>query len=149
MKSLLLLFLLMPVQKNQIAEIRNHVYYTNLHLNLYKQKQLSHHDGQSSEGGMSVAYYAKDTLKLITDNTYWESGKEIAQYYFHADALIFAYIIHLKYNVPIYDKNFDYNKSKKTEERYYYENEKIVKGRERGKDLIKTARVLAQSFPRP
>ncbi|SHM80434.1 hypothetical protein SAMN05444266_11187 [Chitinophaga jiangningensis] len=149
MKSLLLMLLLFPVQKNQIADIRNHVYYTNIHLNLYKQKQLSHADGQSTEGGMSVAYYAKDTLKLIMDNTYWETGKEMAQYYFQDDALIFAYIITLKYNVPIYDKDFDYNKSKKNEERYYYVNKKIIKGKDNGKELIETARELAASFPRP
>ena len=149
MKALFLLLFLFPMQQSRIADIRYQVYYINTHLKVFKQKQVSHPEGQSTEGGMSVAYYAKDTLRLITDNTYWENGKEITQYYFHEGELIFAYIIRLAYNRPIYDKDFDYNKSKKTEQRYYFYHKKIIKGGDKGSPYLLAAHDLASSLPRP
>ena len=107
---------------SQVLTIRNKVAYTNHHLKEYKLQQ-----GTSSEDRSTTAYWSKDSLKLIIDETYGEMGKLVAQYYFENGQLIFAYIIKYDYNVPFYLKEFSFEKSLRNEDRYYLHNQVIIK----------------------
>ena len=126
-------FLLLPflffqsATDSQILAIRNNVVYTNHHLHEYKFKQIDHPEGISTEGGVTTAYWSKDSLKLITDETYGETGKLVEQYYFENGQLIFAYFIEYDYNVPFYMKDFSFDKSLRHEDRYYLDNQIIIK----------------------
>ncbi|MEN8124141.1 MAG: hypothetical protein ABFR32_03350 [Bacteroidota bacterium] len=91
---------------------------------------------ESTEGGMATAYCDKAELKLIQIIWFGEIGKNIIEYYFDQDQLIFVSTQDFNYNRPIYfdqktPKNivvnevYDPDKTTVKENRFYFNNEKL------------------------
>jgi hypothetical protein len=92
----------------------------------------------SSEGGELKAYRdSKGNIRLIRMELYFESGKEIEEYYYHNNLLIFTLYEEYRYNVPmnvtpevtkeIGGKSFDPKKTSVTANRYYFNNGKLIR----------------------
>jgi len=94
--------------------------------------------GESTEGGQAVAYYDGEDIKLIEVTWFGEMGKRKIEYYFDNEQLFFAFNTDYEYNRPIFwDKKtakgygdneaFDYSKTKIKENRYYFNNEQLIR----------------------
>ena len=92
----------------------------------------------SSEGGVAKAYRdVKGELRLIKVELYGESGKMFEEYYYQNGLLIFVYSEDHRYNVPFYitpekakeigSEPFDSQKTKIVENRYYFDNMKMIR----------------------
>jgi hypothetical protein len=106
--------------------------------------------GESTEGGLLKTYKdSKGKLRKINAVYCGETGKVIEEYYVKNDKLIFVLNQQYVYNRPIYwDEKlakenhdtvvFDYNKSKISESRYYFDDdEKLIQ-------LIEKDRIIIQ-----
>jgi antitoxin component YwqK of YwqJK toxin-antitoxin module len=94
--------------------------------------------GYSTEGGEVTVYRdAKTDIRLIKVKLYFESGKVIGEYYYQNGSLIFAFYEAHHYNVPFYvtsetakeigSEAFDPKKTKISEDRYYFNNGKMIR----------------------
>lgn len=92
---------------------------------------------ESTEGGQATGFYDNGEPKLIEVVLLGETGKKRCEYYFNSGKLIFAYNQGFHYNRPIYwdektakenedDEFFDPNKTTVTEDRYYFDQEKLI-----------------------
>ena len=63
---------------------------------------------------------------MIEEYWYFESGKEINEYYFSCNELIFVISIDYIYNLPYYEEKHNPNKTKTEEDRYYFNNGKLI-----------------------
>lgn len=79
----------------------------------------------TTEGGHVTAYFNNKDLKLIEIIEFGETGKNITQYYFKNRKLLFAFDQQYRYNIPIYNEEFDANKTTIIEDRYYFHKEKL------------------------
>ncbi|WP_109097099.1 hypothetical protein [Aquimarina sp. AU58] len=79
----------------------------------------------TTEGGLVTAYFDNKDLRLIEIIEFGETGKNIAQYYFKNRKLFFAFDQQYHYNIPIYNEEFDANKTTIIEDRYYFHKEKL------------------------
>jgi hypothetical protein len=106
---------------------------TNNNWSLIETKSLD----ETTEGGEATFYYLNADLRKIITKQYGETNQTLTEYYFLAKKLSFVLERNLKYNRPIYwDKTkmrenkdnevFDFKKSKITEVRNYFENEKLI-----------------------
>ncbi|HEY8916284.1 MAG TPA: hypothetical protein VIM87_07585 [Chitinophaga sp.] len=93
---------------------------------MYKRIKKDIIDGMG-EGGNIVGYLYKDSVKLVIETNYWESGKERTEYYYDKGAPIFVYNLKYHYKRPIYDSAFNSNEYVLEEERYYFNNKKMIK----------------------
>jgi hypothetical protein len=105
--------------------------------------------GESTESGYLKTFKdSKGKLRKIIAVFYSETGKGTEEFYIQNDKLIFVFIQRCDYNRPIYwdDKLakenrdsvvFDYNKSKISENRYYFDdNEKLIQWIDKDKKII-------------
>jgi len=94
--------------------------------------------GYSTEGGEAKAFRDNmGNIPLIAVQLYGESGKVFEEFYYENGALIFAFYKQYHYNVPSYisqelakemgGEAFDPQKSTITEDRYYFNNGKMIK----------------------
>ncbi|MDR2235666.1 MAG: hypothetical protein LBE92_06050 [Chryseobacterium sp.] len=94
-------------------------------------------EGESAEGGEAVFYEQKGKLEKITARLYGEMGQLLTEYYLLNGKLSFVFEKHYEYNRPLYynekvmkenndTEAFDFNQSKITEDRYYFENGKLI-----------------------
>lgn len=91
----------------------------------------------STEGGEVKAYRdSKGNIRMIRMELYFESGKEIEEYYYQNNLLIFALYEEHKYNVPMnispetakeIGQSFDSKKTKVLANRYYFKNGKMIR----------------------
>jgi hypothetical protein len=95
-------------------------------------------EGYSTEGADAKAYRdGNGNIRLIRAELFFESGKEIGEYYYKDGKLIFAFYITHRYNAP---SNltpqrakeagidaFDPKKTTISEDRYYFNNGKMVR----------------------
>lgn len=92
----------------------------------------------STEGGEVKAYRdSKGNIRLIRMELYFESGKEIEEYYYQNNLLIFTLYEEHRYNVPmnvtpevvreIGGQAFDPRKTSITANRYYFNNGKMIR----------------------
>ena len=92
----------------------------------------------SSEGGEVKAYRdKKGKIRLIRSALYFESGKEIEEYYYQNDLLIFALYEEHRYNVPMNvtpetaketgGQAFNPKKTAVTADRYYFSNGMMIR----------------------
>ncbi|WP_025667482.1 hypothetical protein [Aquimarina megaterium] len=79
----------------------------------------------TTEGGLVTAYLDNKDLRLIEIIEFGETGKNITQYYFKNRKLFFAFDQQYRYNTPIYNEEFDANKTTIIEDRYYFHKEKL------------------------
>jgi hypothetical protein len=93
---------------------------------------------ESSEGGQMIAFFDKDDLKLMEVRLYGETGKRKIEYYFDNGQLFFVLNTDYRYNRPFYwdeekakenndTEYFDPNKTVINENRYYFENKRIIR----------------------
>ena len=80
----------------------------------------------SADGGYINYYYNNDKLEKIVVRKFGESGQYLAEYYLLKAKLSFVFEKDLKYNVPYYLKEFNYDDSEIIEDRYYYSNNKLI-----------------------
>ena len=80
----------------------------------------------SADGGYINYYYNHDKLEKIVVRKFGESGQYLAEYYLLNNKLSFVFEKNLKYNVPYYLKEFNYDDSEIIEDRYYYSNNKLI-----------------------
>lgn len=99
---------------------------TNAHISLYKQITKNKDDG-IGEGGDVVSYLHGDSVKLIIETDYWETGKVSSAYYYDNNEIIFVYSIVYRYKVPIYDTSFNMNDNVLEENRFYFNNRKMIR----------------------
>jgi hypothetical protein len=105
--------------------------------------------GYSAEGGRATAYRdSKKGIRLIRVELYGESGKVFEEFYYRNGSLIFALYESHRYNVPFYvtpevakdagGVAFDPKRTKITEDRYYFENGKMLRWIDENKKDIST-----------
>ena len=80
----------------------------------------------SADGGYINYYYNNDKLEKIVVRKFGESGQYLAEYYLLKAKLSFVFEKDLKYNVPYYLKEFNYDDSEIIEDRFYYLNNKLI-----------------------
>ena len=80
----------------------------------------------STEGGFINYYFLNDKLEKIVVRKFGESGQYLAEYYLLNNKLSFVFEKNLRYNVPYYLKEFNYDDSEIIEDRYYYSNNKLI-----------------------
>ena len=101
------------------------------------RKQSLELSDYSTDGGRATAFRDdKNTIRLIRVELYGESGKVIEEYYYKNSVLFFTIQESHRYNVPYYVARemakeaggiaFDPKKTKITEDRYYFENGKLI-----------------------
>jgi len=94
--------------------------------------------GYSAEGGRATAYSdSRKDIRLIRVELYGESGKMFEEFYYRNGSLIFAFYESHRYNVPFYvtpevakdagGVAFDPKKTEITEDRYYFENGRMLR----------------------
>ncbi len=91
----------------------------------------------ATEGAVAKAWKDdKGRIRFLTMGLYFESGKVAEEYFFKNGKLIFAYERDQKYAVPLSaEGSFDPKKSKITETRYYFENDKLIR-LQKGKTVV-------------
>lgn len=91
----------------------------------------------TTEGGEVTFYHWNAELDKIVTKEYGETFQVLTEYYFLKGNISFVFQKTLKYNRPIYQNSavmkeindneaFDLSKSKITEERFYFENGKLI-----------------------
>ena len=116
-----------------LNEIKSEYKTTRSNLETYK-KNIVEHEGESTDGGQTTTYFKNADIKLIEVIGFWETGKNVTEYYFKNDQLFFVFDQRHKYNRPIHwdeksakengdNEIFDPNKTKITEDRYYFDKE--------------------------
>ncbi len=116
--------------RDQYTEIRNH-------LNHYQIRKLDV-QGESAEGAKLTAYIEDTLIRLIVAEYYGESGKRVIEYYYTNQRVFFILDVIVTYNRPVYYDSLqaaenndpewhDPLKSKKTEERLYFKNDRMIR----------------------
>lgn len=104
-----------------INSIRQHYAQINRSAGLYKKvkKELS---GFSAEGGELLAYFHGPSVMKMVATYFGESGKASEEYYFWDGKLIFVLRTDFRYDKPLSGKVV-----KKTEDRFYFSNDKLIR----------------------
>jgi hypothetical protein len=154
MKAILTIFLITTVLISysqsidiRIVEIRHD--YNLINSNIHFKKDSIIVTDESTEGGQILFY--KDSigqLKKMVVTFLSEEGKIIEEFYLKNDRLFFKLTHRYDYNRPIYwtqkvakgngdNEVLDYNKSKITENRYYFDsNETLIRWIDNDKKII-------------
>lgn len=104
---------------------------------------------QSAEGGELTAYFSGQSLRKLEAKFYGETGQAIEEYYFWNDRLFFVLRV-----VSRYDKPLSGVIKSKSEERFYFANDALIRWldpqkkeasagqemQERGRDLLAQAK---------
>jgi len=107
--------------KDPIQLIRQHYAQINGSVPRYKRvrKELS---GFSAEGGELLAYFHGPSIMKMVATYFGESGKAAEEYYFWDGKLIFVLRTDFRYDKPLSGKV-----ARKTENRFYFSNDKLIK----------------------
>jgi hypothetical protein len=120
-----------------ITEIRQQ--YRLIHQQLPKLKVSEFDAGLLATEGVEAKAFRdlKGELKLIRTISYGEMGKLLSEYYFQNKQLVFVLVIDQRYNAPMYlDEKaakelgiapFDSNKTVVTEDRYYFNQDRLIR----------------------
>jgi len=104
-------------------------------------------EGYSAEGTIITTYHSGAKLMKAIAAYYGESGKEILEYYFWDDSIMFIFSQLHTYNSPIYVtysdpesglQPFDASKTKISENRYYFYQNKLIRWVDPEKVMINT-----------
>jgi len=109
-----------------VKRIREKCIYINTHLKEYKKIVKDNVDG-NSEGEQIRGYVYKDSVKLIIEESYGESGKQVTEYYYDRNRVVFIYNREYKYSKPIYAPSFNSKDYDLKESRFYFDNNKMIK----------------------
>jgi hypothetical protein len=110
-----------PQGDDAINSIRQHYGQINRSAGLYKKvkKALS---GFSAEGGELVAYFHGPSIMKMVATYFGESGKASEEFYFWNGMLIFVLRTDFRYDKPLSGKV-----ARKTEDRFYFSNDKLIR----------------------
>jgi hypothetical protein len=110
-----------PQNEDLIQSIRQHYAQINGSVPRYKRvkKELS---GFSAEGGELLAYLHGPSVMKMVATYFGESGKASEEYYFWDGKLIFVLRTDFRYDKPLSGKVV-----KKTESRFYFSNERLIR----------------------
>jgi len=110
-----------PQGDDAINFIRQHYAQINRSAGLYKKvkKSLS---GFSAEGGELVAYFHGPSVMKMVATYFGESGKASEEFYFWNGKLIFVLRTDFRYDKPLSGKVV-----KKTEDRFYFSNDQLIR----------------------
>jgi hypothetical protein len=96
--------------------------------NFYTAKKIDIYE-ESTEGAEVTGYYLNGDLKKIVGWYYGETGKAIAEYYYHDDKFFFVYSKTFNYEPPK-DEPYTWNRDKiisVKENRYYFYNGNLIR----------------------
>ena len=104
-----------------IETIRQHYAAINRKVPTYRKvkKELS---GGSAEGGQLVAYFHGPSVMKIAATYFGETGKAFEDFYYWDGKLIFVLRTEATYDKPLSGKVV-----KKVEERFYFDNDKLIR----------------------
>ena len=116
-------------QTDAIETIRQHYASINKSVPLYRRvkKNLS---GFSGEGGELIAYFHGPSVMKMVATFFGETGKAVEEYYFWNGKLIFVFSTDNRYDKPLSGKVV-----KKTESRFYFKDDKLVRWLEGEKEV--------------
>jgi hypothetical protein len=117
-------------QADPIETIRQHYASINKNMTLYRRvkKNLS---GFSGEGGELVAFFHGPSVMKMVATFYGEMGKAVEEYYLWNGQLIFVFRTDHNYDKPLSGKVIS-----KTESRFYFKDDKLIKWLEgNGKEI--------------
>jgi hypothetical protein len=108
-------------QADLIETIRQHYANINKNVPLYRKvkKNLS---GFSGEGGELIAYFHGPSVMKMVATFFGETGKAVEEYYFWNGKLIFVFSTDNRYDKPLSGKVV-----RKTEGRFYFKDDKLIK----------------------
>lgn len=141
MKYLLGIFLSIIIfgqeESDSILKIREHFNYVNNNLSRLEQRTFEETD-HSTEGGKGLLYFDGTDLVKVSLELLGETGKLERELYFKNEYLLFIFDKSYRYNAPIYiddsrakefglSEGFNAEKTKVYEDRFYFENEKLIR----------------------
>lgn len=111
---------------NRIAYIKKQFAQINQQLKNYRSKETTD-DESSTESNAVTGWFDGKELKKITVTYYGETGKLNIEYYFDHNQLLFFYSAEQRYDRPYYvNPNAPLKTSITNEQRFYFDNDKIV-----------------------
>jgi hypothetical protein len=110
-----------PQNEDSIQSIRQHYTQINANVPRYRRvrKELS---GFSAEGGELLAHFHGPSVMKMVANYLGESGKASEEYYFWDGKMIFVLRTEFRY-----DKHLSGKVAGKTENRFYFSNDKLIR----------------------
>lgn len=125
------------IQEDILQNIRQKYAAINANIKTYSMVEMDPPES-SAEGGSLTGYFAKDTVKLIVEMYYGETGKKRTESYFDKGRIIFIHsTLHHYNNPPITSPDFDPADSWIEEERFYFDKDKMVRWIDTGKNIIR------------
>lgn len=82
---------------------------------------------ESSEDGEVIGYFLKDSIRLIEECMYGETGKSQTAIYYDKGTPVFIFLRESTYNVPYYDSTFNSHLTKVEEDRSYFYQGKMIR----------------------
>jgi hypothetical protein len=119
-----------------ISQIRQQYQAIRNSLSTFKVESADALEPSTESGEVKTYRDNKRELRMIRMELYFESGKEIEEYYYHDKLLIFALYEEHKYNVPMnmspeaskeIGQSFDPKKTKVIANRYYFNNGRMIR----------------------
>ncbi|HWM23870.1 MAG TPA: hypothetical protein VNP98_03530 [Chthoniobacterales bacterium] len=127
-----------PTVDEQVKTIRSRYEAVNKGLSRCKQVKRDLPD-ESAEGGELTAYFTDQSLRKLTAKFYGESGQALEEYYFWEDRLFFVLRVESRYDKPISGKV-----KSKSEERFYFADDALIRWLDPGKKQIPAGPELQQ-----
>jgi hypothetical protein len=113
--------------ENDILSIRIRVEKVNTESASYYVAPLENHETSSTEANEILFYSNKNSIQLIKETYFGETGKTIIWNYIENNSAYFIFKEYFTYKLPISDKKFDGTVFSKKEERFYIKNNRIIK----------------------
>ena len=95
--------------------------------------------GESAEGGELTAYFSDQGLRKLVAKFYGETGQSREEYYFWDDRVFFALRVELRYDKPLSGKV-----KSKSEERFYFAGDALIRWLDPRKKEVPTGPELQQ-----
>lgn len=129
-KGLVIIWLFFVLASLQAAEpsveetvITIRARYTQIEKNLKGARQVKRDlPGESTEGAELKAYFKDRSVKKLSATFFGETGKALEEYYFWNSELIFVFRVESHYTKPMSGVV-----KTKTEERFYFAEEKLIR----------------------
>ena len=90
--------------------------------------------GESTEGGELTAYFSGKSLRKLAAHYYGETGQALEEYYFWDGRLFFVVRV-----VSRYDKPLSGVVKSKTEERFYFDDDRLIRWLDPEKEEVVTS----------
>lgn len=95
--------------------------------------------GQSAEGGELTAYFSGPSLRKLVARFYGESGQALEEYYFWNERLFFVLRVDSHYDKPLSGVT-----KSKSEERFYFADDVLIRWLDPAKKEVSAGRALQE-----